>query len=89
MGHESEIPNDSAQWLTSPNFIGLNDVFVNSNPEQCTNCMKNSDLLIEGYVQLTNALKNSVQSVKEDVVTPYLRENLQWRVAKVGLISIA
>jgi tyrosinase len=89
MGQESEIPNDSAQWLTSPKLIGLNNVFVNGNPEECTNCMNNSDLVIEGYVQLTSALKNSVQSVKEDVVTPYLRENLQWHAAKVGLISVA
>lgn len=82
MGKESEISGDSGQWSSSPNLVGCNNVLANSEPEHCANCMENADQQVEGYVQLNGALENSVQSLKEDTVKPYLRENLQWRVAK-------
>src|SRR6266436_4418607 len=84
LGKESEISDDAKQWSRSSILVGCDDIFVNSKPEHCANCKNNTDLATEGYVQLDDALWKSVQSLQEDVVTPYLRENLRWRVAKVS-----
>jgi tyrosinase len=84
IGKESDIPGDAKQWSKSPNLAGCNDIFVNSKPEHCSNCTDNADLATEGYVQLNDALMGSVGSVQKDIVTPYLKEHLHWRVAKVS-----
>lgn len=85
IGKESEIPHDPKRWSKGPTLAGCVDIFVNSKPEHCANCMENADLATEGYVQLNEALQNSVHSVEDDdVVKSYLRENLHWRVAKVS-----
>lgn len=88
LGKESEIPNDPKQWHGSPLLVGCNDIFVNSKPEHCSNCTQNADLATEGYVQLDDALHKSIKSVQEDVVKPYLKENLHWRVAKANSAAI-
>jgi len=80
---ESEIPDDPKEWYTCPNLAGCNDVFVNSKPKHCANCQDNTDLATEDYVQLDDALLESVQTVEKDVVIPFLKENLHWRVAKI------
>jgi tyrosinase len=85
VGKESDIPDDARQWVKSPYLVGCDDVFLNGDPDQCSNCMDNADLVIEDYVQLDDHLWKSLQTVDKNVVEPYLKENLHWRVAKVSI----
>jgi hypothetical protein len=86
---ESEIPNDPSGWITNSYLAGCDDVFVNRKPQHCGNCQGNADLTIEDYVQLDDALLDSIESVQKDKVVPYLKENLHWRVAKVGVCVLS
>jgi hypothetical protein len=85
---ESEIPDNPNEWSSHAKLAGCDDVFVNGRPESCANCRDNSDLATEDYVQLDHALLESVRSVEKDVVVPFLKENLHWRVAKVGVFRV-
>ncbi|KAG9032088.1 hypothetical protein FRB95_001949 [Tulasnella sp. JGI-2019a] len=76
-------PASEHDWRTSPTYAGAFCAFVNSSPEECSNCMEHTDLVVEGYVPLTGSLADAgVKSLGSDVVVPYLKENLHWRIQK-------
>ncbi|KAN0140456.1 Common central domain of tyrosinase domain containing protein [Lactarius tabidus] len=77
-----EVPADASQWRTCPTFVGAHVAFVNSSADQCANCREQADLVAEGFVHLNNAIAkvSGLPSFEPDVVTPYLKENLHWRV---------
>jgi len=77
-----EVPADASQWRTSPSFVGAHATFVNSSADQCANCREQADLVTEGFVHLNNALAKvpGLSSFEPSVVSPYLKENLHWRV---------
>jgi len=80
-----EVPQDSRQWRTSPHFVGAHHAFVNSAAGHCANCRNQTDILIEGFVHLNNAIvkHSSINSFEADVIVPYLTRNLHWRVIKM------
>ena len=80
-----DVPADASQWRTSPSFVGAHVAFVNGSADQCANCREQEDLVAEGFVHLNNAIAkvSGLPSFEPDVVTPYLKENLHWRVQAV------
>ncbi|KAJ7088141.1 photo-regulated tyrosinase [Mycena epipterygia] len=80
------VPDDPAEWRTSPNFVGAHHVFANSVPDRCANCRTHRDAEVEGFVHLDEdiAEHSGLGSLEPDVVEPYLTHNLHWRVRKAG-----
>ncbi|KAF8188951.1 tyrosinase [Pholiota molesta] len=78
------VPEDSEQWLVSPNFVGAHHAFVNSAAGHCANCRNQGDVTVEGFVHLTKYLSQhaGLPSLNPDVVEPYLTKELHWRVLK-------
>jgi tyrosinase len=79
-----EVPEDPAQWLTSPHFVGSFDAFINTDADKCANCRNQADRDIEGFVHINaGILEHSGQgSLEADQVVPFLTKNLHWRVLK-------
>lgn len=84
------VPEDASQWRTCPSFVGAHVAFVNGSADQCANCREQADLVTEGFVHLNNAIAklSGLPSFEPDVVPPYLRENLHWRVQAVRSFCI-
>lgn len=77
-------PASEADWRTADNLVGVHIEFVNSDPDRCSNCLVNADIVTEGFVELTRALKaHGMYTHPEADIERYLSENLQWRVQKV------
>ena len=80
---------DSNAWFNSPYYVGSVSAFVNSQPKHCVNCQNAiaQNLRIEGFVNLNQAIVDicGLRSFAVDVVHPYLKENLTWRVRKVSV----
>jgi len=76
-----KVPDNPAEWFTSPNFVGSFDAFVGS-PDDSYRSQSDHD--IEGFVCLDAAiLKHSGQeSLERDVVVPFLTDNIHWRAQK-------
>lgn len=86
--------NSTEELQLSSNLVGTYAVF--SNMPSDDNHMANMDLKITGTVPLTTALLGKQQSgelssMRPVHVEPYLRKNLQWRVAKYngGEVAVA
>jgi tyrosinase len=79
------VPEDSSQWRTSPTFVGSHVAFVNSAAERCANCREQVDLVCEGFVHLNVVIsrRSGFSSFEPNLVTPYLRTGLQWRLQGV------
>jgi len=77
-----QVPDDPSQWRTAPTFVGSHHAFVNSAASQCDNCREQADLVNEGFVHLNSAIaeRSGLSSLDPNVVVPYLKENLHWRV---------
>lgn len=78
------VPENPADWRTSPNYVGGHHAFVNSVPQRCANCRGQADLVIEGFVHLNEAIAthSNLNSFDPEVVRPYLTRELHWRVQK-------
>ena len=74
-----EVPDDPLQWRTCPSFVGGHYVFVSS----ATN--EQPDTVSEGFVHLNKAIasRSGLSSYEPNVVAPYLKDNLEWRVQAV------
>jgi tyrosinase len=85
-----QVPNDPSQWRTAPTFVGAHHAFVNSAASQCDNCREQADLVAEGFVHLNSAIaeRSGLSSYDPSVVTPYLTENLHWRVQAVRVVLL-
>jgi tyrosinase len=80
-----DVPGDANQWRTSSSYVGGHHAFVNSAANQCGNCRKQADIVVEGFVHLNLAIakKSGLNSYEPEKVIPYLKENLHWRVQAV------
>ncbi|KAJ7476711.1 tyrosinase [Mycena latifolia] len=80
------VPDDPKQWRTSPNFVGAHHVFANSVPNRCANCRAHGDAEVEGFVHLNEGIieHSGLHSLEPNVVEPYLKKDLHWRVQKAG-----
>jgi len=85
-----QVPDESSQWRTSPTFVGAHVAFINSAANQCANCQAQADVVSEGFVHLNSAIAkcSGLSSYEPDVVAPYLRENLHWRVQSVSTFRL-
>ncbi|KAG9009286.1 hypothetical protein FRB90_008451 [Tulasnella sp. 427] len=83
------VPEDPAQWRTCESYVGAQHVFVNGSAEECENCRGSADSDVEGFVQLNRAIaaRSGLDSFDPDVVEPYLKEHLAWRILKVDRSS--
>ncbi|KAI0270058.1 hypothetical protein BC834DRAFT_841744 [Gloeopeniophorella convolvens] len=77
-----EVPIDAAQWRTSPNFVGSHHAFVSGAADQRANLHDQVDFDSEGFVHLNAAIArlSGLSSFEIDVISPYLKENLDWRI---------
>jgi tyrosinase len=80
-----DIPDDPEHWRTSPSFVGAHIAFVNTHTEQCANCREQTEHVIEGFVHLNEAIakQSGLSSFEPNVITPYLKDNLHWRIQAV------
>jgi tyrosinase len=80
-----DVPDDPSQWMKAPSYVGSHVALVNSAAEQCGNCQSQIDTVSEGFVHLNSVLarRSGLSSFEPDVVTPYVRENLHWRIRAV------
>jgi len=80
-----EIPKDPNEWQVCPNYVGAHYGFVNSVAQECENCRKQADVVIETYIHLNKSIvrHSGLKSLDPKGVVPYLTENLRWAVLKV------
>uniref|UniRef100_A0A8H7XJW9 Tyrosinase C-terminal domain-containing protein n=1 Tax=Psilocybe cubensis TaxID=181762 RepID=A0A8H7XJW9_PSICU len=82
-------PDDPEEWLTAPNLAGAHHVFVagggeygqRRGPSRMTN---------EGFVNLNSAIAriSRLNTFDPEVVVPYLKDYLQWRVQTVCVFAL-
>jgi len=86
-----EVPDDASQWRTSPSFVGSHVAFVNSAADQCANCRDQADVVSEGFVHLNSTIadRSGLSSYEPNVVIPYLRDNLHWRIQGTDRTPVA
>ena len=78
------VPEEASEWRGAETLVGSVEVFATIRVDRCANCRGHTDLIIEGTVYLNQALARSpLQNYDPQVVAPYLKENLHWRVTKV------
>jgi tyrosinase len=77
------VPDDPKQWLTSPSCVGIHDVYAGSAPHDSDS---RGDCEVEGYVRLKGGLLEQLgaSELTPDVVVPYLKSELHWRVLNVS-----
>jgi len=77
-----EVPDDPKQWRTCPSFVGGHYVFVSS--------VERGDTVSEGFVHLNNAIasRSGLSSYDPDVVVPYLKDNLEWRIEAANRTAV-
>jgi tyrosinase len=85
-----QVPDDPSQWRSCSSFVGGHYVFVNSSADQCANCRGQADVVSEGFVHLNKAIasRSGLPSFEPSVVSPYLKENLHWRVQAVRVLPV-
>lgn len=77
---------DSRAWAREASFIGVNGMLSQSGIADAAKESQEAN----GAVPLTAALEAKVrsgqlESIKEDVVGPYLKQNLRWKILKVNI----
>ncbi|KAI0288602.1 tyrosinase [Russula brevipes] len=84
------VPDDYSQWRTCASFVGAHVSFANAEADQCGNCREQAELVVEGFVHLNHAIAkcSGLSSYEPEVVAPYLKENLHWRVQSVDRSAI-
>ncbi|KAH9989732.1 tyrosinase [Russula compacta] len=77
-----DVPDDHSKWRSSPSLVGSHVAFANSVPDQCANCIKQAEIVIEGFVHLNRALAklSEIPSYDPTHVVPYLQDKLHWRI---------
>lgn len=82
-----EVPQNPADWFSSPSYVGDHSVFVNAALDKCENCRVQQavGIVTEGFIHLTKSIvaHSGLSSLDETAVVPYLEKNLHWRVRKV------
>jgi len=81
------VPEQVSEWRNSEELVGSVEVFANSAAGACENCRNHPDLTYEGVVYLNHVLaRSSLQSFEPQVISPYLKDNLHWRVLQKGKV---
>lgn len=80
-----EPPSDLSTWSTAENLVGLHAVTANLADETNPG-MSNMNVPVTGVVMLSPALytlynEHELADMDPSVVEPYLKQNMQWRVA--------
>ncbi|KAF8335070.1 uncharacterized protein EI90DRAFT_3120960 [Cantharellus anzutake] len=75
----NQLPKDPQSWFTSKDLVGTYDVFVTYLPKDCENCRSHENIPIQGFVDLTSAVRN----LSPDMVEDYLREGLHLGLQRV------
>lgn len=79
-----ERPDNEKDFLTSPNYLGSFDPFVNALTAQCSNCADTQDESVQGFVHMSSGLVERDVDIHDiGAVEVYLRKNLNWAVRKV------
>jgi tyrosinase len=86
-----EVPEDASKWRSCRSLVGSHHAFVNSAASQCDNCRDQADIVVEGFVHLNSAIaaKSGLSSYDPGVVSPYLKDNLHWRIQAVRVFPFA
>ena len=82
-----DVPDDAEQWISSPNFVGTHAAYVSnvtSQPDQYDNYAQMEGISV-GCAPLNASMAklSGLSSFDPNVVTPYLKANLNWRVQTV------
>jgi tyrosinase len=78
------VPEDIAEWRTSPHLVGSHSEFVNSDPEHCANCKDNANLITEGFVGLDDLLERLGHATSsEEEIEKYIHDQIHWRIQKI------
>jgi len=79
-----DVPSDTHKWVTDKAFIGVFDVFANDSPDICPKCTENSDVILNGVVDLNAPLikKSGLKTLEAEEVVPYLTGKLSWGVLR-------
>ena len=77
-----------AWWTQDPNLVGTHSVFSPAvGKTGCENCIKDkaNNAVVSGGVSLTSKLlEKKFPDLEPATITPYLKDNLHWRVQKVS-----
>ena len=85
-----DVPADTKQWRSCSSYVGSHAAFVNSAASQCSNCRSQENTIVEGFVHLNSAIakKSGLNSYEPEKVTPYLQQNLHWRIQAVRAFPV-
>jgi tyrosinase len=77
--------SDSYAWGRDPNLVGTHSIFSKQAPADAPP----NSIPITGVVTLNRSLRKAylagkISGLTEDIVEPYLKQNLHWRVQKVS-----
>ena len=80
------VPDKVEDWRPSQYLIGSHSEFVNSDPEHCTNCKDNINIITEGFIDLDDSLERLGQGqvVEEKEIEDYIEKNIHWRIQLVS-----
>jgi Tyosinase C-terminal domain len=91
-----DVPGDTGAWVVHDNNVGTYTV-LGSNPQttSCEKCRRDAgrELIVTGIIPLTEALTDLIgagefRSLEANDVVPYLKENLNWRITQVSIITL-
>jgi tyrosinase len=85
-----DFTDDYMKWGEDPNLIGSHVVFgTNLDHTGCERCLQSNhkQKLVTGTIPLTGALGDKlgagkIANLNPDLVVPYLKDNLHWRIQK-------
>ncbi|KAG8921550.1 hypothetical protein FRC01_000193 [Tulasnella sp. 417] len=76
-----DIPTDGSTCISDDCFAGSYDPFVNPYPRGCRNCVENVDIVLEGFVHITdNLISQGIDVMDASSVEEHLKEKLKWVV---------
>ena len=83
-----QVPDDVAQWRSSPNLVGNHSEFVNSDAKSCANCQENINGITEGFIDLDTSLERKGYGHKsEKEIEKFIHDEIHWRIQKVEPLS--
>lgn len=85
---QGEFDSDPDSWSTDKNLVGSHVVFTSNPGTSCEKCISDRErgTVVTGTIPLTGALGDkfgNVYDLSPVKISPYLKRNLHWRVAKV------
>jgi len=80
----AEIPSNPRDWQIAPTFVGASHAYVAERREGYGYESPGDDVT-QGFVHLNRGIikLSGLRSLEPEVVKPYLKSKLQWKVQKV------